>query len=158
MPLTRILVDVPMSVHIPPMMLANESGISNLEGLILAVAAMRPTIGMKTATTGVLLMNADTTATRSISNRVACLGLLRKRSDIRPASICSAPVFNKAAESTNMKATVRVAPLLKPSRPSPGLITPVVTNPTMMSIATKSTVSHSVMKRMTAARATSKVI
>ncbi len=57
-----------------------------------------------------------------------------------------------------MKATVRVALLLKPSKPSFGLITPVMTRATMMSIATRSTVSHSVMKRMTAARATSKVM
>ncbi len=82
MPLTRILVDVPMSVHMPPIILAKESGMSSFAGLILAVAAMRPTMGMNTATTGVLLMKADTTATRSIRSKVACLGRARKRSDI----------------------------------------------------------------------------
>ena len=57
-----------------------------------------------------------------------------------------------------MKATVRVAPLLNPSNPSAGLITPVTTRLTTISMAIRSTVSHSVTKRTTAPSATNKVI
>ena len=58
-----MLVEVPMSVQVPPRMEAKESGISSLEGDRPRAAASEIMMGMNTTTTGVLLMNAEISAT-----------------------------------------------------------------------------------------------
>jgi len=53
------LVEVPMSVHVPPKRAANEIGISNLEGLILVSLHTVNAIGSKSATTAESLIKAE---------------------------------------------------------------------------------------------------
>ena len=55
--------DVPISVIIPPMIVAYESGISNLEGAILFFLPHSTTYGAINATTGVLLITVLSNAT-----------------------------------------------------------------------------------------------
>ena len=52
-----------MSVQSPPKMEANESGMSSFDGFNPRDAASEIMMGMKTTTTGVLLMKAESTAT-----------------------------------------------------------------------------------------------
>ena len=75
--LTRRLVEVPISVQVPPIIAKNESGISSLLGLIWFPVEARSTIGRKIATTAVLLMNAETgaiTIAVMISNATGWVG------------------------------------------------------------------------------------
>ena len=65
-PSTNTLVDVPIKVHIPPKIEAYDSGISNLLAEKPASFAVLRIMGMKRATIGVLLMNAETRATDNI--------------------------------------------------------------------------------------------
>ena len=62
MPWTTRLVDVPMSVHMPPRMAAYDSGMRNLRTARPVLRAHCLMIGMKTTTTGVLFRKADTAA------------------------------------------------------------------------------------------------
>ena len=66
MPLTRMFVEVPIRVHMPPKMEAKERGISIFAGLIPAAYEIWITTGMNTATTGVLLTKAEIRAMSSI--------------------------------------------------------------------------------------------
>jgi len=61
MELTRMFVEVPMSVHTPPNIEANESGIRSFEALTSKSAATPITTGIKIATAAVLLMKAEMT-------------------------------------------------------------------------------------------------
>ncbi len=58
-PLTKILVEVPINVQTPPSKAPKDSGISNFAGLILVSLATCKTIGINRATTAVSLINAD---------------------------------------------------------------------------------------------------
>ena len=57
---TTRLVEVPISVHIPPSMVAYERGIKNLVAGMRTDSAQRLIIGAKITTTGVLLRKAET--------------------------------------------------------------------------------------------------
>ena len=59
-PSTTRLVEVPISVHIPPSMVAYERGIKNLVAGMRTDSAQRFIIGAKITTTGVLLRKAET--------------------------------------------------------------------------------------------------
>ena len=59
-PSTTRLVEVPISVHIPPSIVAYEIGIKNLVAEIQTDSAQRLIIGAKITTTGVLLRKAET--------------------------------------------------------------------------------------------------
>ena len=54
-----MLVDVPMSVHVPPRMEANATGSSSFEGLTRSFRAIPITGDMNIAVTVVLFMNAE---------------------------------------------------------------------------------------------------
>ena len=158
MPATKILVDVPMRVQVPPKMVANDNGINSLDGLIPALREICMTTGMKTATTGVLLTKAEMTATSSIISAMPARYRFLKMEDNLLATNWRAPVRNSASLSTNIKATVMVALLEKPSTLSRGVTTPVMTRVTMMSRATRSTEIHSETKRMMAPSMTRRVM
>jgi hypothetical protein len=53
------MVEVPMSVQTPPNIEANDMGISSFEALAFISFATPRRIGIKTATTGVLLIKAE---------------------------------------------------------------------------------------------------
>ena len=73
-PSTSRLVDVPISVVVPPKIDAKDRGISNLDGEIFNDLASRIATGINTTTTGVLLMKADRKITASIMTRIARMG------------------------------------------------------------------------------------
>jgi hypothetical protein len=72
--------------------------------------------------------------------------------------VLNAPVRNKAALSTNMKATVMVAWSLNPFRASFGVITPLPTSTISISSATRSMLSFSEMNRISAPTMVAKTI
>mmetsp|Transcript_6925 Transcript_6925/g.25230 ORF Transcript_6925/g.25230 Transcript_6925/m.25230 type:complete len:271 (+) Transcript_6925:668-1480(+) len=76
MPSTTKFVDVPINVHVPPRMLANDNGINNCAGEILHFLAHFCTIGIIIATTGVLFRNALTHAIGTINLNCASAALL----------------------------------------------------------------------------------
>ena len=61
--LTMRLTEVPICVHMPPRMVAKESGMSSCAACSRQSRAQCSTTGMSMATTGVLFMNADTHTT-----------------------------------------------------------------------------------------------
>mmetsp|Transcript_8080 Transcript_8080/g.34334 ORF Transcript_8080/g.34334 Transcript_8080/m.34334 type:complete len:229 (-) Transcript_8080:477-1163(-) len=67
MPSTTRLVDVPISVHVPPNMLANDRGIISCELGMFTRRLHFCRMGIMMATTGVLLRNALTNATGTMS-------------------------------------------------------------------------------------------
>ena len=83
-----------MSVHIPPIMLEKESGISSLDGEAPIAAAHDPTSGTSAATMGVLLMKAESvhTGPQSMSSATrVCLVLPSNAEASNPtAPRCSA--------------------------------------------------------------------
>ena len=150
-PLTRMLVDVPISVQQPPKMDAKLNGMSSRVGATPMAVDSWMTTGMKTATMGVLLMKALITATVSSMLTMPSEGCARNRPVTRCTSTCRAPVFSSAAESTNMKATVSVAGLEKPATASAGVTRPSRARVAISSRATRSMLSHSVANSTMAA-------
>ena len=60
--LTRMFVEVPISVHVPPKRAAKDIGINNLEGAILASLQTDNANGINIATTAESFINADNEA------------------------------------------------------------------------------------------------
>jgi len=146
-----MLVDVPISVHTPPNIEANESGINSFEGLTFVSRATPSTIGKKIATAAVLLMKADIAPIISIvvttDSQKLCLPIV---TSAEPKKL-TAPVLNNPALRTNIAPTVTVAVLLKPEIPSSGEMVLLNNSAAMTKSAIKSTGSFSVAKRTTAA-------
>jgi len=69
-PLAKIFVLVPTRVQHPPQMEAYETGISILEEETSSFLEREITTGNKTTTTGVLLINAETKATKHNNTRI----------------------------------------------------------------------------------------
>ena len=75
MPSTTKFVDVPISVHVPPKIELNDSGMNNCADEILHFRDHFCTIGIMIATTGVLFKNALTTAIGTINRSCASAAL-----------------------------------------------------------------------------------
>ena len=117
-PSTRRLVEVPISVQVPPRMLANDSGISSFDGANPRVWETEIITGVRMTTTGVLFMNAEIRATRVVITATAISGERHFTRD-RPSPISSmTPVRSSAALRTSMQAMVIGALLLKTARTS----------------------------------------
>ena len=69
-------VDVPINVHVPPRMDANDNGMNNCAGAILHFLLHFCTIGIMIATTGVLFKNALTAAIGTINRACAAAAVL----------------------------------------------------------------------------------
>ena len=158
MPLKRILVEVPIRVQDPPKILAKDNGISKRDGFIPDEFAIWTTMGIKMATTGVLLMNADTVATVSINIARPRIWFFRNNLVRTGENCCKAPVLRSAVLRINMNATVMVAGLLNPATPSSGVSTPVRISAAKMEMATRSMEKTSVTKRNIAAAMIRKTI
>ena len=134
-----MFVEVPINVQTPPNIDANERGIKSFEGLMLFFLAAFNKIGIKTATTGVLLMKAEIIAITHIVTISAVqkpyLNILVDRSPKKR----SAPVLFKAALTINSAPTVIVAGLLKPETASNGVSIPVAIKATITIMAVRST-------------------
>ena len=76
---TTRLGGVPIRVAMPPILLANASGIRKRLGLMLALTAMLTTIGSISATVPVLLTNAPIKAVTSMINMNSLISLVPAR-------------------------------------------------------------------------------
>ena len=112
-PATTRLVDVPISVVMPPSSAANDNGISSLLTETCRRAAHDEICGISIATIGVLFKKADETA---VGGSTRSRG--RRYQPLSPRVRCmigvSAPVFWTAAATTYRAATVNGAGLLNP--------------------------------------------
>ncbi|ELZ28159.1 hypothetical protein C475_05120 [Halosimplex carlsbadense 2-9-1] len=156
--LARRFVEVPMSVSIPPICEAYDSGISSFDGEVFPSLATSVTTGTSTATTGVLLTNPETgPATPTVAS--SCRSRLSPaNAAIRRPRIWTSPVRLIPALKISIASTVIVAGLENPEIPSLGEI-PVhgrrTTSVTMIAIAVTSIGSHSVTNSAMAPRTTS---
>ena len=85
-PSTRILVEVPISVVVPPKIAAKDNGIRSFDGAMLIALASRMATGIRMITTGVLLMKAERKMTAAIMTITAMAGEppLARRTTTRP--------------------------------------------------------------------------
>ena len=117
MPNTTRFVLVPMSVHVPPKMDANDSGIITCSFGMFMFSAHRWTMGIITATTGVLFRNPDVSAMGTIS-RSCAPAIVRGLPSSLDMYQSRPPVALIPAATTNNVATVIRPSLLNPARPS----------------------------------------
>ena len=92
---------VPMSVSIPPILLANANGISNRDALFLLSIAIDTIIGIISATVPVLLTNAPISAVTITTSRNIAVSLLPANCIILPLAALASPVCNMAPPTTN---------------------------------------------------------
>ena len=140
---------MPISVVVPPRMLAKESGISSREGAIDSERASTMATGVKIATTGVLLMKAEMTMTRKAMAMRAAVGDRPPTRDTMLPARSTSPVRSRAALSTNSAATVIGPLLLNTPRASRALRMPLARSTLSATIATTSGVSRSRTKPRT---------
>jgi hypothetical protein len=76
-----ILPEVPISVQRPPNIEANDRGIKIFDALIFAFAQAFSTMGIKTATTGVLLIKAEKLPAKSIRIKIPFVLFLTSKSE-----------------------------------------------------------------------------
>jgi len=136
-------------VQLPPSMEAKEIGIRNFDGLSPSRAHTVKTAGMKTTTTGVLLMKADKKHTAVRENTMKRIGLPRERSVSFPPRAATNPLRIKAALSTNMAAIVTSASFPKPSSNSFGFRIPSSPSNTMIIKPTRSVRTRSLTNSTT---------
>jgi hypothetical protein len=141
MELTRILVDVPISVVVPPIIPAKESGINILEGLTPTFDAIPIITGMKMATAAVLLMKAEMIQMKRRRTKNQYLKLSCIFSEKKSPAVFRIPVLLIPSLNTNIAATVTVAGLLNPERPSVGVRIPDPSRHAMIIIAVTSNVT-----------------
>ena len=124
-----MLVDVPITVIIPPRTAANDSGMRKWETWRSVRCAHRETAGTSIATIGVLLRNADAPADETRRRASA-----RRRPPPVPATRSTSgamrPVRSTAAAITYRAPTVIGAGLLKPENASEGSRTPATSRTT----------------------------
>ena len=156
-PATSRFVLVPISVRVPPSWLPKDTGMKTREGAMPVRRVIPRITGMRTVTTGVLLMNAlSGTAMRSVTTRRRVSLLAASRSIHRPR-ISIAPVRTRPADSTNMHATVTIASFAKPLIPSPGVTRPSSTSEVMTIRPATSTRTRFEMKRTRVPAVTARV-
>ena len=129
---------VPISVAIPPMLLAKAKGIKNLPGLILALAAMLTTIGSMRATVPVLLTNAPIKAVTIMINMNNFNSLFPARRSILLLIILANPVLKIAPPTTNNPTIMMTIGLEKPESASSGVSMLNTINKTRAHRATRS--------------------
>ena len=126
-----------MSVHVPPKTLANDNGIINCSFAIPVDSHHRNTIGIITATTGVLFKNPLTHATGIINRNCAPAVVLGFPKSF-PMYQSSPPVALIPAATTNSAATVS-----KPSFANPASASVIVSTPARFSAHTESIMTQS---------------
>ena len=135
----------------PPNIEANESGISNFDGLVSALRATTMTTGIRIATAAVLFRNDDNTPTPTIRTKSISPELCRASLPSPLPTKFTAPLRNIPALSTNIAPTVIVAVLAKPANPSAGVNTRETRSTTITRMATMSVENFSVTNSTTAA-------
>ena len=105
-PSTSRLVEVPISVHVPPRIAAYDKGIRSCVGAMPILRASRTAIGMSTTTTGVLFIKAEAAMVPMKNRRSTVLGRSLALEVSQVAAASSVPVRTKAPDRTNMAAMV----------------------------------------------------
>ena len=147
-PLTRMLVEVPMSVQTPPRMEQYESGISSREGAISFERAKPSVTGSRIATMAVLFIQALKKAASTENPRIAQRVLLGSRSRSTRPMWSTAPDASSAPPITNSEAMASGASFLKTSVIFDGSIKPSATTAQSTVSAITSGAAHSRMNAM----------
>jgi len=126
MPTTSRLVDVPIDVDMPPMIVARPIGIITPDTGNFARIDAPTRIGMSRTTIGVLFMNALSTAPATSVIRSASIGRVDHARPTILASGCSAPVVSSALPTIISAQIATSASLPKPAKKStaPSSVTP----------------------------------
>ncbi len=112
---------VPISVIIPPMLLAKARGMRSLLGDVPAFAAMLTTIGSISATVPVLLTKAPIVPVTSITRRNSLVSLVPAKAIILLLIILARPVWKIAPPTTNRPTIMITTEFEKPERASSGV-------------------------------------
>ena len=112
---------VPISVIIPPMLLANASGISSRLEEILAFAARLTTIGSINATVPVLLTNAPMAAVTMITSNSSRFSLVPASFNKCELIIFASPVWKIAPPTTNSPIIIMTIEFENPDSASSGV-------------------------------------
>ncbi len=115
---------VPISVIIPPMLLAKAKGISSLEADAPLTAVILTTMGSIRATVPVLLTNAPIRAVPPITSRKSLEGELPASLSNRALSILARPVLKMAPPTTKRPIIIITIELENPDNASPVVSTP----------------------------------
>ncbi len=112
---------MPIIVSVPPRIVAYDSGISSLDGVVPARLASEIATGVRIATTGVLLRKAEMTNAVIVSPPSTRVGLVPTSPPSQLPSASMQPVRSSAAEMTNMQAIVTGAEFDKTPSTSAGV-------------------------------------
>ena len=145
---------VPMSVSIPPMLLANAKGMSSLEGLFLLSMDMDTMMGIISATVPVLLTNAPMRAVTVTTSRNVAVSLLPARCMILWLAALASPVCSMAPPTTNSPTIMMTTGLENPESASAGDNIPQRIRIVRAQSATISALILPVTNRVTVARRT----
>ena len=130
MPWTTRLVEVPISVHNPPRMVAYDNGIKNLVHDRPIFFAQFFTMGAKMTTTGVLLRNAENALTMGRSRNWAFATVVFSYGNSFLTMVLSAPLCLIPSLTRKSNATVIMPRLLNPATICFGVIMPAAINTT----------------------------
>ena len=144
---------VPISVVMPPRMVAKDSAISVMHGGRPALRAACTSIGIKSASAATLLITAESAAA-SPPVIAMCRPTGRVSSAVHCVMTPSAPEFSKAREATSTSATITTAGLEKPENAASCGTSPSTTAMSRPPAATRSWRKrpHTSMARMAANR------
>ena len=129
---------VPMSVSMPPMLLAKARGMSSRLARILAFCARLTTMGIIRATVPVLLTKAPITAVTTMSSRKRPISLSPASIMSLPDAFLARPVCTMAPPTTNSPTIMMTTWLEKPDMASCGVSVPVSRRATRAHKATRS--------------------
>ena len=121
MSLTIRLGGVPISVIIPPILLANASGISRRRGDVPAAAAILTTIGIMTATVPVLLTTEPMVPVTIMTRRNSLNWLLPASIIILLLIILARPVWKIPPPTMNRPTIIMTVEFETPESPSAGV-------------------------------------
>jgi hypothetical protein len=155
-PWTTRLVEVPISVTVPPRIAAKLRGISTREGARPTDCETRSITGKRTATTAVLLRKGDTSAASMHSENTRRRGPPSGADCAQRPIALTTPLFSRPSPSTMMAATVTVTRLESPAMACSAVMTPPSNSATGTAIATWSIGTRSVTKRISATSVTPK--
>ena len=136
--LTSRLVDVPMTVSVPPAIETYESGNMNFDGLRWKRRHRSMSSGMKIATTAVLLRKPDSTLATTSTSPIASQARDPVALASRSAAAARTPVFTNACPRTSIAPTVTTALLLRPRIASSTLTIPNASKTASINIAVTS--------------------
>ena len=129
-PCTTRLVEVPMSVHKPPNIVAYDRGMRNLVHDKPTFFAQFFTIGAKMTTTGVLFKKAEKALTTGSRRSWACVTDIFRSGRSFFITVANAPLWRTPSLTRKSNATVIMPRLLNPATICLGVMMPAAINTT----------------------------